>query len=223
MNTKALILVLSACAISAAHAEDIKVTTGNLGGNVVWVLNDHNSSTNDEHHSFAGQLKLQLKGGQSYTGYCVDAKHVALSGYNQFQALTTEDLHTFDPAAAGKIGFLLDSVAPTISTDKEAMAMQLAIWDLLYDATPNQVGNTSGRGDFYIKSIDGLNATDTQAVVNQANTYAATHGSATAIYFQACGPDKNQSFATGVPEPASLASIGLGLAAVLRRKKKKNS
>lgn len=219
MKIQIAILALSALTIAAANAEDLKVSAGQYGGNVVWTLNDHNGSTSDTHHTFAGQLNLEVLGGVTYKGFCVDATRVALGGWHPFDKITTASLGTADPAGASKIGYLVSNVSPSIHTNDDAMALQLAIWDIIYDHSPNQVGSGTGHGDFFLNSIDGYTAAQTQNVVDKANAYAATTGAATAIYFKATGYQDNQSFAAPVPEPASMATMFLGGLAMLRRRK----
>lgn len=212
MKSRGIILLAmgALAAVAGAQTVQIESSKGNYGATAKWTLDG------DTHESWVGQIDLKIKDGATISGYCVDAKHTAKDGYQSYYVKTTDDLNAEETGANKKIGYLLNTYAPGIHTDKDAMAMQLAIWELLYDAMPYNVG--TGQGQFSLKSISGYSDQQTQAVIDKANQLAGTDGNGTATYFKS-KKSHNQSFAAPVPEPASLAVLGVGALALLRRRK----
>jgi len=149
-------------------------------------------------------------------GYCVDLQ--AMAGNGGASKTTTASLN-----AGMTIGHLLQEFAPQIhaSGDKYgATAMQLAIWDLLYD-TPT-----------------GPMALDTQTISLTAGHFKADNVMVNGVAFDPTpyfhmfqsgfnesgigdvynGAGSIQSFAT-VPEPTSVAALAVGAFALRRRRK----
>jgi hypothetical protein len=149
-------------------------------------------------------------------GYCVDLQSMAGNG-------GATKTNTLSLNAGLTIGHLLHAYAPTIHAtgDKHgATALQLAIWDLLYDsADGNMVQNTHQisltGGNFKANNIkvNGV-AFDPTAYFNMFESGFNEWGVGD-VY---SGAGSIQSFAT-VPEPASIAALAVGAAALLRRRK----
>ena len=149
-------------------------------------------------------------------GYCVDLQSMAGNG-------GATKTNTLSLNAGLTIGHLLQAYAPTIHSTGDkygATALQLAIWDLLYDSTDGQMVQNSHQlnlasGHFKADNIkvNGV-AFDPTSYFNMFESGFNESGIGD-VYN---GASSIQSFAT-VPEPASMAALFVGAAALLRRRK----
>jgi hypothetical protein len=166
--------------------------------------------------------------------YCVDIAHNVTS--QQSVAILSTDalspsgnpadqLGAYSVDAGKKAAWLFNTYAPTIhatGTNIEAAALQVAIWEALYDETPNL-----GSGDFQLVVSAGVagGLTLAQAIRAQAWQYlvgehgvfnAGGYNTSTAVWLNAPIP-RGQDQIVGrqpVPEPSSLLLVLGGLAAV---------
>ncbi|MFY9232936.1 MAG: PEP-CTERM sorting domain-containing protein [Fimbriimonadaceae bacterium] len=162
----------------------------------------------------AGAFAAHIDGGPMVEAYCVDL----LNGGTIGQEYSFTPLSTNLLSNGARVAYLYSTFAPTIELGstydtlqkvREASAgLQLAIWDVLYDG-----GDGLFAGDLW--SFEGGNV----------ETYAgffigSSNGASEAIWAKAdAHPDEmNQDLIVPVPEPATLAALGMGVAAFLRKR-----
>jgi len=174
--------------------------------------------------------------GRTFEAYCVDlfgdifipgsatattpvtvtATAAPMSGWSDPSGVATQ------PGAGAKAAWLYTNIAPTITRDDQRTALQMAIWNVLYDSDASV---TDKAGDFYVW------ADTSGTIVNLANGYLteldSKTGEATWLQLQtACVPGTTncqnvQDFVgplATVPEPPTLVLIAGGLIGLLKRK-----
>lgn len=162
----------------------------------------------------AGAFAAHIDGGPMVEAYCVDLLNRGTIGQEySFTPLSTNLL-----ANGARVAYLYNTFAPTIElgttydtlekVSQAAAGLQLAIWDVVYDG-----GDGLSAGDLW-SFVEGNTRTYAIGFIGQV-------GSSEAIWAKAdAHPDKmNQDLIVPVPEPATLAALGIGAAALLRRRK----
>ena len=152
--------------------------------------------------------------------YCIDATQYLRDP--QYVTVRSTDSFTSGSTNAGaKVSWLFNSYADTIrtsGTNTQAAALQLAIWEALYDSSQNLTGGA-------------FRATASSAIVTQAQTYlTALYSSAylgsRATWLDVDGGNSNPAYrgqdqiTHSVPEPSTLMLMGLASLALIRRRRR---
>lgn len=121
----------------------------------------------------------------------------------------------------GSLGWLLNEYQQLTSgggaiNAAKAAGLQIAVWEVAYEGDGGNYDLSKGK----FKIVDGDNTLGNQAIW-YAKSYLGDLGSNTAdyVYYK---NDKYQDMVGAVPEPGTMAALGLG-ALLLRRRKKKNA
>lgn len=159
---------------------------------------------------FAGKLKFKDNTtNANFMSVCADLDNVISNGQTwTFGTALTSTLGTNKKAA----GHILATNWFGATTNDQCLALQVAVWEAVYDFNGT---NTANFGGGIFKAT--LNAGQL-ALAN--GYYAAATGSGDAIYFGPLPSNAGQGQMTVVPEPATLGALGVGLAAMLRKRKK---
>jgi hypothetical protein len=157
--------------------------------------------------------------GDSIYTYCVDATSYLQNSQN-VTALSTNSLISGSGGAdaGGRVAYLVDKYAADVhnnGSDVDAAALQIAIWEALYDSTEDLAG-----GAFKLVT--------TGAIYDKTKFYlddlysGGTYHTGTATWLDTrYGQD--QVVLTPTPEPASLTLFGSALAYVATRQRKRKA
>jgi len=154
----------------------------------------------------------------SFYTYCVDITNVLIDP-QEVTIRSSSDLNP-TPDGGGKAAWLLNSFAPGIrtgGTNAQAAALQVAIWEALYDTAPNLAS-----GSFYLASSMTGGSIWTLAGHYLSQLYYApgTYHVGTAAWLDST---RGQDQITLVPEPSMLLLLGSGLFLFGRRQPRGSS
>jgi len=170
---------------------------------------------------YAGQMRYRYRG-DDFVSYCVDIDSWA--GSSPVSELNVDQLNRGD-----EIAYLFLNEAEAVSDDLAGAALQVAMWELLYEHESQALNVMPQPGDGFSILVRDGNSTD-PAVVDAANALLATLGTMPAgwdaggsvvLLHSECRQDT--IVPTGqlpVPEPATMAILGMGgvVLAVRRRR-----
>jgi hypothetical protein len=202
-------IVAASLGIAASANADLLSVSGMTPGKFSIVSINYNGNTST---IFAGAQTATYQG-DTFDAYCVDLDH-----YNNFP--TSYNVNAQDAASAltngSRAAKLYNQFAGTATGDIAA-ALQLALWDIVYD-------NGDGLGNGLFK------ASATSSITNAYNSMLAANLTSTSDLATFFEPDpyvgnKNQGLIgpgkySPVPEPASFLAFALAAPALLRRRKK---
>jgi PEP-CTERM motif len=176
------------------------------------------SFNNQNLYVYAGALQTKLDGGAAFDAYCVDLTHFDYLPANYEVSIgTTQSLTNGD-----RIGKIYNTYAPLVNSGDAGEALQLAIWDVLVDG-----GDGLDNGNFKASGY----SNDALSQFNTILSNPLSGANPTASYYEAANHDGglNQNLigpyqgAAPVPEPASMAVLGLGALGALRRRKNRTA
>ncbi len=160
---------------------------------------------------FAGSLKFKIDGVDTFT-LCGDlTTQMTGSGpWTVTKVLTSTQGVKFEKAGRMVTSFYGDA----ISNNTKAAALQLALWEVLHE--------TSGTFDLTAGDVK-LDASTSNyaALISQAASYETMPASTGDAWRYVSTEGGFQGQMTPVPEPASLAILGVGLTTFLRRRRRK--
>jgi hypothetical protein len=194
------------CATAFGQAQEIKFTSTNLGMGVAINYKGKNMNV------FAGLLQFErTKDKVKFLSVCGDLDNMIT--YGQKYTVAPELSNTLGPNrdAAGRI---VANAFNLVSNNDEATALQVAVWEAVYDATDNGAAVPDfTKGHFKAQLTNNVKA--------KAFAYYNTiEKGGIATYWNPKPDCAGQGQYTPVPEPATMIALAAGLAMAARKRRK---
>jgi hypothetical protein len=226
----ATIIILMTVGATAAYADSFTLDFNYSGYNLTYYLAGQRSSV------YLGSVTITVPHptpspdglailGSPFEAYCVDLLHYSHNGDGVLADLSDWSIDIYpknDSNAGHYAAFLLDAYAAGAATNIKKAALQVAIWEVLFE---NGIGFNLADGNFQTSSLN-------SSVLSQANTYLSGIPANVSNYEAWWIQTSHQGFndqdfgaprAMHAPEPGSLILLGTGLLAIagygIRRKK----
>ncbi len=203
---KGLLVAFAATAVSSsALALDLKFTGTTLSNAESVKISINGGSFNSV---LVGELTFSSSGG-SLSTYCVDALSPLGSSAKSY---TVSELVQTPTTGLGKAATILANFQSSATTAAQQAGLQLAIWEALYDGGSTFDANSAGF------KVTGASS----EALSFASTYYNSFDKPTNldVTFYCTNQAGGQSQITAVPEPMTFATLGVGLVALVRRRRK---
>ncbi len=190
-----------------AHAQSLKWTGYQLNpiNSGTLKLNGSNTETN------LGALTFST-GSSTILTYCADLTAALNMNSNPYTSGIVDTTGNTGMGLAAKI--MSTSFSEFANADQQA-GLQLAIWEAIYD---NGASFNAGNGNFSV--VSGVNANSLAFASSYYNAGKNSGAVSNVELFTAQGAG-GQSQLHVVPEPASMAALGLGALGLIRRRRNK--